>query len=161
MTTTCEEHPARAMSLGDYVQRRTGVPLGGAGSPGAMLQRSLGARSFAAFWQHWNPVWGYGLGRFVYAPARRLVPAPVAVLVTFLVSGLLHDAAATLVRGTPTLVATPWFLLLALVVLASRATGMDLTRRPWWLRAVANVAHVVGCLVASLHLGPLVVAAAV
>lgn len=161
MTTTYEKHPTRAMSLGDYVQRRTGVPLGGAGSLRAMLQRSLGARSFAAFWQHWNPVWGYGLGRFVYAPARRLVPAPAAVLVTFLVSGLLHDAAATLVRRSPTFVVTPWFLLLALAVLASRATGMDLTRRPWWLRAVVNVTYVVGCLVASLHLAPLVLAAAV
>ncbi len=67
MTTRHEEHPARSLSLGEYVQRRNGAPLGGAGSLRIMLHRSLGARSFAAFWQHWNPIWGYALGRFAYA----------------------------------------------------------------------------------------------
>lgn len=147
------EHPAEAMTLGEYVHRRNGTPLGAPGSPRAMLSRSLGARSFAAFWQHWNPIWGYGLGRYVYAPVRRRAPAAVAVVATFVVSGILHDAAATVVRRSFTFVVTPWFLLLGISVLVARATRMDLSRRSWWSRATVNVAHLLGCLAAALHVG--------
>ena len=139
------------MTLGEFVLRRNGTPLGGAGSLQAMLARSFGARSFADFWRHWNPVWGYGLGRFVYAPVRRRAPAAVAVLATFLVSGVVHDAAATIVRGSPTFVVTPWFLLLAVGALAARTTGMDLSRRPWWVRAVANAGYLAGCLTVTMQ----------
>lgn len=100
-------HPAQTMTLPEYVLRRSGTRLGGAGSLRTMLSRSFGASSFAAFWEHWNPIWGYGLGRFVYAPVRRRAPAAVAVMATFLVSGVVHDVAATLVRGSFTLVVTP------------------------------------------------------
>jgi hypothetical protein len=145
------KHPAQTMTLGEFVLRRNGTRLGGAGSLRAMLTRSFGARSFAAFWRHWNPVWGYGLGRFVYAPVRRRTPAAVAVLATFLVSGAVHDAAATIVRGSPTFVVTPWFLLLAVGVLVARATDMDLSRRPWWVRAAANAGYLAGSLTATLY----------
>lgn len=151
--TSRRGHPVQTMALGEYVHHRNGTPLGGAGSLRNMLSRSLGARSFAAFWQHWNPVWGYGLGRFVYAPVRRLAPAAVAVLATFVVSGVLHDAAVTVVRRSFTFVVTPWFLLLGIGVLVARATRMDLSRRPWWWRAVINLAYLLACLSATLHVG--------
>lgn len=139
------------MKLREYVLRRSGTRLGDTGSLRAMLSRSFGARSFAAFWQHWNPIWGYALGRFVHAPVRRFAPAWVAVVTTFLVSGLLHDIAATVGRGSVTFVVTPWFLLLAIGVLVARATDMDLSRHPWWRRAVVNLTYVGGCLVVALR----------
>lgn len=143
-------HPAPSMTLGEYVMHRTGTPLGSAGSMRAMLTRSLGARSFAAFWQHWNPVWGWALARFVHAPARRSLPEAVAVLATFLVSGLLHDAAAFLFVRAPTFVVTPWFVLLGVGVLVSRATGMDLSGRPGWWRAATHLTYILGCLGVTL-----------
>jgi hypothetical protein len=143
-------HPAETMTLREYVLRRSGTRLGGAGSLRTMLSRSFGASSFAAFWQHWNPIWGYGLGRFVYAPVRRRAPAAVGVMATFLVSGVAHDVAVTLVRGSFTFVVTPWFLLLGIGVLVARATGMDLSRRPWWVRAAANAGYLAGCLTVTL-----------
>lgn len=145
-------HPAQTMTLREYVLRRSGTRLGGAGSLRSMLSRSFGASSFAAFWQHWNPIWGYGLGRFVYAPVRRRAPAGVAVTATFLVSGAAHDIAVTLVRGSPTFVVTPWFLLLGIGVVVARATGMDLSRRPWWVRVAANAAYLAGCLVTTMYI---------
>lgn len=144
-------HPAQTMTLREYVLRRNGRRLGGAGSLRAMLTRSFGARSFADFWRHWNPNWGYGLGRFVYAPVRRHAPAAVAVLATFIVSGVVHDAAASIVRGSPTFVVTPWFLLLAVGASVARATGMDLSRRPWGVRAAANAGYLAGCLMATVY----------
>ena len=146
-----ESHPARAMTLGEYVHRRNGIPLGRAGSLRNMLSRSLGAESFAAFWQHWNPIWGYGLGRFVFAPVQRRVPSAIAVMVTFLVSGIVHDVAVTVVRRSFTLMVTPWFLLLGIGVLVARATHMDLSHRPWWWRAVVNLIYLIGCLAATVH----------
>ena len=139
------------MTLREYVLRQSGTRLGGAGSLRTMLARSFGASSFAAFWQHWNPIWGYGLGRFVYAPVRRRAPAGVAVMATFLASGAAHDVAATLVRGSFTFVVTPWFGLLGIGVLVARATGMDLSQRSWWVRAAANAGYLVGCLAVTLY----------
>lgn len=137
------------MTLAEYVHRRNGTPLGGAGSIRNMLSRSFGAASFAAFWRHWNPIWGYGLQRFVHQPLRRLVPPAIAVLATFVVSGALHDGVATLVRGSTTLVMTPWFLLLGIGALAGRRLGMDLSRwpRPW--RATVHLAYLGGSLAAT------------
>lgn len=143
-------HPAPTMTLGEYVLHRTGTPLGSAGSIRAMLAQSFGARSFATFWQHWNPVWGWALARFVHAPVRRSAPAAVAVLATFLVSGLLHDAAASLAVRAPTFVVTPWFLLLGVGALVSRATGMDISGRPGWWRATTHLTYVLGCLGVTL-----------
>ena len=150
-TGVATRHPAQTMTLREYVLRRSGTPLGGAGSLRAMLTRSFGARSFADFWRHWNPLWGYGLGRFVYAPVRRRASAAVAVMATFIVSGAVHDAVATIVRRSFTLVATPWFLLLGIGVLVASATSMDLSRRPWWVRAAVNAGYLAGCLAATVY----------
>ena len=150
-TSSHPGHPARVMTLGEYVRRRNGTPLGGAGSLRNMLSRSFGAKSFAAFWRHWNPVWGYGLGRFVYAPVQRRAPSAVAVMVTFLVSGVAHDAAATIVRRSFTFLVTPWFFLLGSGVLVARATHMDLSLRSWWWRATVNLIYLAGSLAATVH----------
>lgn len=66
-------------TLAQYVALRNGVPLGDGRSLRNMLQRSFGAASFAGFWQQWNPIWGYGLGRYVYAPLRRVLLPALAV----------------------------------------------------------------------------------
>ncbi len=58
-----QARPWRSLTLGQYVQHRNGVPLGDGKSLQNMLHRSLGAASFAGFWQYWNPIWGYGLGK--------------------------------------------------------------------------------------------------
>jgi Membrane bound O-acyl transferase family len=50
------------------------------------------AGSFAGFWRAWNPVWTYPL-RFIVLPRlRRVVPLPMAIVLTFAVSGAVHDA---------------------------------------------------------------------
>ncbi len=136
-------------TLAAHVQQRNGVPLGAPGSLRKMLIRSLGAPSFGSFWQHWNPVWGYALSRFIHAPLRRAVPSSIASFATFVVSGATHDLAVTLVRRSPTFVVTPWFILLGIGMLAGRWAGMDLSGRSWAFRAVANLGYLGACLVLS------------
>ncbi|GJM09848.1 MAG: hypothetical protein DHS20C11_21240 [Lysobacteraceae bacterium] len=120
--------------------------MGARGSLRNMLQRSLGARSFAVFWQYWNPIFGYALGRYIFAPAKRWLPPPVALLLTIVVCGALHDLVTTLVRGSVAFLFMPWFFFLGLGVVASRYVHMDLGHHPWWVRAAVNLAYVSVCL---------------
>ncbi len=139
------------MTLRAYVLRRNGVPLGGRGALQAMLSRALGAPTFATFWQYWNPIWGYYLARFVYQPLRRLrMGASMALLITFTVSGALHDAAAMLVTREPVFLCTPWFVFLGLGVLFGKSMHWSTSGYVWGVRALVNVAYVAMCLVLAL-----------
>ncbi len=138
------------MTLGEYIRRRNGVPLGASGSLRNMFHRSLGAGSFAGFWQYWNPVFGYGLGRYVFSPLKRALPPSAALIMTFVACGALHDLVTMAVRGSATFLFTPWFFLLGLGVVFGRAVGMDLSNRPWLLRAGVNLTYIVICLAMTL-----------
>jgi len=111
-----------------------------------MLHRSLGASSFARFWRFWNPIWGYYLGRYFYRPLDLWQPQPLALLLTFVISGALHDLATMAVRGSVTFLFTPWFFFLAVGVLVGEALRMDLTVRPWWVRAATHLTYLGVCL---------------
>ena len=74
------EHGRERRSPSEYVERRNGVPLGSPGSLRGVLRRSLGADTLGGFWRHWNPIWGYYLGRYVNAPLRRVMPSGVSVV---------------------------------------------------------------------------------
>ena len=139
-------------TLEEYVVLRNGVPLGDGRSLRNMLERSFGAASFAGFWQYWNPIWGYGLGRYVYAPLRRVLHPAVAFILTFAISGGLHDLATMAVRWSPAFLFTPWFVLLGMGAVVGRVAGMDLGQRPFWLRAAVNLAYLVVCLLPALAL---------
>lgn len=138
------------MTLAEYIRRRNGLPVAARGSLRNMLLRSLGAKSFAGFWQYWNPVFGYGLARYVHSPLLRVLPSAIAIVVTFAVCGAFHDLAAFAVRGSLKFVCTTWFVLLGIGVVMGSALGMDLSGRPWWIRASAHMAYVGICLAAAL-----------
>lgn len=138
------------LSLSEYVLRRNGVPLGASHSLKNMLHRSFGARTFASFWQYWNPIWGYGLGKFVYSPLKQFLPSPISLILTFGISGALHDLATMAVRRSVAFFFTPWFLLLGLGVLLGRALDMDLSKRPWSFRAAINFTYLLICLIGTL-----------
>src|SRR3546814_12789318 len=106
-----------------------------------MFQRSLGASTFAGFWRQWNPVFGYALGRYVFAPLKRAVPSALALVETFVVCGAIHDLVIMAVRGAPAFLFTPWFFFLGVGVLLVRASGMDLSGRPWQASAAVTLAY--------------------
>ncbi|MCP4422008.1 MAG: acyltransferase [Chloroflexi bacterium] len=141
----------RGMTLAQYVERRNGIPLGDSNSLRNMLQRSFGAASFAGFWQYWNPIWGYGLGKYVYSPMHRVLPAAIALIMTFVVSGSIHDLVTMALRRSVTFLFTPWFFVLGVGVVLGRAVGMDLSSRSLWVRIGINSAYlVIGLAIAIL-----------
>jgi hypothetical protein len=108
-----------------------------------MLSRAFGASSFVAFWRYWNPVYGYFLCYWSYRPLRRYLPRPVALILTFALCGfLLHDIVHIFFTGIP--LVTTWFVVLGLGAYASEILGMDVSRRPFVVRAGAHVLYLLG-----------------
>lgn len=126
------------ISLRQYVKRRNGVPLGDNRSLPNMLRYSLGAGTFAEFWLYWNPIWGYYLARYIQRPLLKLLPPSIALILTFVVSGALHDLAISLVKQTVYVVFTPWFGVMALVIVLTQALKLSYSALPWLFRAIIN-----------------------
>jgi hypothetical protein len=147
-----KQNRSRKLTLSDYVQYRNGVSLGASGSLQNMLVRSLGAGTFAKFWQYWNPIWGYALGRYIYEPLNRLLPASISLILTFAISGAIHDVATMFVRGAPAFLFTPWFSLMGVVVVFGRLLNLDYSAHPFSIRVAINSGLIVTCLMLTLGL---------
>ena len=124
------------------------MPLGSSGSLRNMLDRSLGAGTLAGFWRYWNPIWGYYLGRYVYGPIRTRLPPALALVATFVVSGALHDAVASILTGRWVFIITPWFFILGTGVIIGNVIKLNYSGFAWPVRALINL----GCVGGSLAL---------
>lgn len=133
----------RPVTLSQYVQQRNGVPLGASHSLRNMLLRAFGARSFPVFWHYWNPIWGYYLSRFVMRPLRNVLPLPAAILITFLVSGAMHDVVVSLVHGRQVIFFTPWFGVMGAVVIGSHRFALGYGHYAWLTRASINLVMII------------------
>jgi hypothetical protein len=83
--------PAPIPSLHKYLNSR-----GDAATPFRFavvsFERPLAEGSFREFWMRWNPALNYFLLYFVYRRLRLFLPRQAALLMTFVISGLLlHD----------------------------------------------------------------------
>lgn len=136
----------KTITLAQFIQKRNGVALGERHSMRNMLSRSLGARSFAIFWHYWNPIWGYYLSRYVMRPLRRFLPLSFATFITFVVSGALHDLAVSIVKWKAVFLFTPWFALMAVVVITSSKIGISYGHFAWHFRALINVFIIIATL---------------
>ncbi len=140
----------RELTLSQYILRRNGLPAGARGSLRNMLYRSLGAPTFAAFWRYWNPVFGYALGRYVFAPLKLVIPSALALIVTFVFCGAIHDLVTMIVRRSSAFFFTPWFFSLGVGVLLGRIAGLDFSTKPWPIRAAVNLVYLSTCLIITL-----------
>ncbi len=140
----------RKPTLTQYVRRRNGVPLGAPGSLSNMLRRSLGAGSFSKFWQYWNPVWGYYLGWYIYAPLKQWMPSAIALIATFVFSGALHDAVISVVRGSMVFIFTPWFFVAGTGIVIGQTLQIDYSKYVWPIRAAINLGYISLCLAIAL-----------
>lgn len=136
-----ESNKKRKLTLAQYVRRRNGVPLGSPGSLRNMLYRSMGAGSFAEFWRYWNPVWGYYLGRYIHAPLKHWLPPAMSLVATFVVSGALHDAAASVITGRIVFILTPWFFILGAGVVVAQSVQLNYSQFVWPIRVFINICY--------------------
>ena len=124
------------ITLAQYVKKRTGVPLGAKGS--------LGASSFYLFWRYWNPIWSYYLSRYVMKPVSSFLPQWCAVIVTFAISGALHDLAVMLIKWKLLCFFTPWFSLMGVCVLLSLKLNLSFSQFSMPVRAFINFLYICG-----------------
>lgn len=138
------------LSLTTYIRWRTGLPLGAKGSLSAMLKRAFGATSLAGFWRYWNPIFGYGLARYIEAPLRGIVPRWLALMLTFIVCGAIHDAVTMLVRGSGASLFTLWFGIISLGIVVSEQIKLNFNNLTWRWRAVWHLSFLGLCLLLTL-----------
>ena len=134
------------MNLSDYVKRRNGVPLGDSDSLRNMLSRSLGAGRFSIFWQYWNPIWGFYLGKYIFKPLKLILPQTLSIIITFVVCGFIHDLAIMLLKREFTLLLTPWFLFMGTSLVLSDYARIDYSKFQWIVRAAINLLIISVCL---------------
>ncbi|MEO2181024.1 MAG: acyltransferase [bacterium] len=147
--------PRKTRSLPEYVKKINGVPLGASGSLGNMINRSVGARSFYLFWHYWNPIWGYYLSRNVMKPLTRYFSTGIATLLTFAVSGAIHDFVVSLVLWRGVFFFTPWFVIMSLAVLASKKFHISYGGYPLPIRMSINLAWLLVCFLLASAFEPL------
>ena len=95
-------------------------------------------------------MFGYFLGRYVFVPLKSAVPSALALIATFVVCGAIHDLVAVAVRGSTVFFFTPWFFFLSVGVLLGQISGLDLSAKPWSVRAAVNISYALACLVIAL-----------
>jgi len=139
------------MTLTEYIKKRNGVPIGSSKSLRNNLHRSLGAKNFSTFWNYWNPIFGYYLGKYIYKPLKTFLPITVSLLFTFIFCGLIHDAVTTIYRGKISLFFTIWFFLMGVAVLITRYLKFNLKQQIWILRASVNLSIISLCFLITLY----------
>lgn len=134
------------MNLSEYIKRRNGVPMGASHSLRNMLYRSFGAGNFSAFWKYWNPIWSYFLGKYIFKPLKFIFPSTLALIITFVVCGFVHDLIIMLVKWKFTLLLTLWFLFMGFCANLGDYLKIDYSKFPWILRGVINALIISICL---------------
>ncbi|MFI2742203.1 hypothetical protein ACG2LH_05650 [Zhouia sp. PK063] len=132
------------MNLNTYILKRNGVPAGSSNSLRNNLYRSFGAKNFATFWNYWNPVFGYYLGYYIFKPLKKVVPAALALLGTFICCGGIHDIVTILYRGYTSWFFTLWFIVMGILVLGTQFLKHDFSNYSWGIRATINTLLLAG-----------------
>ncbi|MCX2745338.1 acyltransferase [Mangrovivirga sp. M17] len=140
------------MTLTDYIKKRNGVSIGSPKSLRNNLYRSLGSKNFSTFWNYWNPIFGYYLGKFIFKPLKRFLPVALSLLLTFIFCGLIHDAVTTIYRGELSFFFSIWFLIMGLAVLITRILRHNFSRQSWVVRASVNLSIITACLIATIFI---------
>ena len=133
----------------EYERRRLGNSASRWAGIAYMFRRSFGASSFAGFWRHWNPLFSYFLYYRCYRPLARFLPRSLAVMLTFVASGAVHDIFASLAVADVFVLFAPAFAVFGLLVIVEEWLGVDLLWAPSWLRATIHTAVIVGTIAAG------------
>lgn len=109
-----------------------------------MCRQSFLADSFAKFWQNWNPLFSYFLLYSFYRPLKKLFPRFIAVMITFAISGAIHDLAASIALSRVYYLFTLSFTLFGLFVLLEEFLQLKLTKAPLMVRPFYHFSLIAG-----------------
>ena len=127
-----------------YERRKLGGHTDSAAGILHMVRRSVLASSFAGFWRNWNPLFSYYLLYYSYRPLQRQLRRSLAVMVTYLLSGAVHDLAASALLRRFVFLFTPTFGLFALWVILEAGLGVSLKNLPPRIRPLYHLGLIAG-----------------
>ncbi|TQV71135.1 acyltransferase [Aliikangiella marina] len=104
-----------------------------------MLYRSLGAGSFQDFWKFWNPIWSYYLAKYSFLPLKKIFPVWLSIILTFAISGALHDLAIVLLTQKLSFIITIWFSIMGAVLVSLSRLKITYTTFPLVIRGLINL----------------------
>lgn len=143
-TSVPSNRPGVQPTFAQYQRRRLGPATSEWQRIASMLRRSLSAPTFGEFWRYWNPLFSYYLYYRCYRPLVRHLPRAPAVVLTFAVSGAVHDFFASLAMRDAFIFCTPVFAVFGLYVVAEEGLGFRLVAAPTWLRSAYHLALIIG-----------------
>lgn len=117
--------------------------------------------SFKEFWKYWNPTWGYYLLFYSYKPLRTIFPAWFAFIVTFLISGLVHDIIYIIpmmmkeIRFVFPFI-TVWFLLISIGILVTEYLHINFDKINASFRPVLHLGYLIGTFVLTRYIDLLI-----
>ncbi|MCI4669571.1 MAG: hypothetical protein MRZ79_15660 [Bacteroidia bacterium] len=97
------------------------------------------ADSFARFWQNWNPLFSYFLLYYCYKPLKKYLPKALASWTTFILSGAIHDLAASLMLGRPYFLFSLTFSFFGLFVIIENALKIRLPSKFGFLKVAYHI----------------------
>lgn len=140
------------ITLTDYIKKRNGVSIGNPKSLRNNLYRSLGSKNFSTFWNYWNPIFGYYLGKLIFKPLKRFFPVAISLLFTFIFCGMIHDTVTTIFRGKISVFFSIWFLFMGLAVLITKTFKHNFSRQVWIVRTSINLSIISICLILTIYI---------
>lgn len=136
------------MTLEEYTYFRTGS------TEVSLIVRNMFLKPFVSpslksFWNYWNPSWGYFLLFYSYKPIKTIFPHWVALILTFIISGLIHD----LIYIVPMMLKeirfifpfiTVWFLIISIGVLLTELVKINFKKISLIYRPFIHLGYLVG-----------------
>lgn len=144
------------MNLEEYTYYRTGS------SKVSLIIRNMFLRpfvssSFKSFWKYWNPSWGYFLLFYCYKPVKSVLPHWVALIITFLISGLIHD----IIYIVPMMInqirfifpfITVWFLIISIGILVTEYLHINFNKVSLMFRPAFHFGYLSGTFVLTRYI---------
>ncbi len=136
------------MTLEEYTYYRTGT------TKVSLIIRNMFfkpfmASSFRSFWKYWNPSWGYYLLFYCYKPMRIIFPYWVALIISFLICGLIHDMIYILpimfnkVEFVFPFI-TVWFMIISFGIVLTEYFEINFNKTKMMFRPVFHLGFLVG-----------------
>jgi hypothetical protein len=113
-----------------------------------MFFKPFVSSSFRSFWKYWNPTWGYFLLFYCYKPIKTIFPHWVALIITFLISGLFHD----IIYIIPMMMKevkfvfpfiTVWFFIISIGILLTEYLQIDLNKINLMVRPIFHLGYLI------------------
>lgn len=113
--------------------------------------------SFRSFWKYWNPTWGYYLLFYCYKPVKTFFPHWVALIITFLISGLFHDViyiAPIMMKEVKFVFPfiTVWFFIISIGILLTEYLNIDFKKISLMFRPIFHLGYLVGTFILTRYI---------